>query len=81
MFAAATISTSIHLMSLCITGLFFCLCPDMVKLPSIMADIIKFILEHLRFHVVMLSDIFFISACFPLFMILQLDVTGYFAVL
>ena len=77
MFTAATVCTSIHLKGLCITILFFGLCADMMQFSSVTANIIQFILKHLCFHVVMLSNLFCISTCFPLFMILQLNVTGY----
>ena len=72
MLTSTTVCTPINLKSLCITVLFFGLCSDMVQFPSIMTDIIQFIFEHLRFHVVILSNIFFVSTCFPLFIILQL---------
>ena len=81
MFTATTICASIHLKCLCITSLFFFLSPDMMKLPSIMTDVIKFILKYLRFHVVILSNIFCVRTCFPFFMILQFDITGDFMVL
>ena len=70
MFTTATFGTSIHLKRLCVTNLFLGFCSDIVKFSSIMTDIIKFILEHLRFHVVIFSNIFFISLCFSFFMIL-----------
>src|SRR5699024_2431909 len=78
MFTAAAVSTSVHLKSLCISRLVFCLCSDIMKFSSVMADIISLILKYLCFHVVILADIFFISACFSFFMILQLDITGDF---
>ena len=76
MFAAAAVRTAIHLKRLGVTSLFFCLSSEMMKLPSIMADIIKFILKHLRFHVVIFPNIFLVSTRFPFFMILQFDITG-----
>ena len=70
MFTTTTIGTSIHLKRLSVTSLFFCFGSDMMKFYSVMADIIKLILEHLCFHVVILPNIFLISTRFSLFMIL-----------
>lgn len=46
-----------------------------LQLSSVMTNIVQLIIEHLCLHVVILSDIFFVSTCFPFLMILQLDVT------
>ena len=47
----------------------------MAQLPSIVTDIIMLIFKYHILHVVILSDILFISARFPFFMVLQFYVT------
>lgn len=76
MFTAAAVRASVYFKRLYIAILLFGLCPYLAQLPSVVADIIMLIFKYHSLHVVILSDLFFISTCLPFFMVLQFYVTG-----
>lgn len=62
MLTAAAILTSIYLNGLGVTALLPAFCTNMVKLSSLIADIVMLILKDLMSHVIILANSFF----FPL---------------
>ena len=76
MLTAAAVRTAIDLHCLGAAVLFFTFRPDMAQFPSVMADVIVFILKNGVCPVVILSNVVFVCPCLPLLMVLKLDETA-----
>lgn len=78
MLTAAAVCAAIYLYRLSVAILFFAFRPDMAQFPSVMADVIVFVLKDGVCHVVILRDVFFIRPCLSFLMILQPDIAIFF---
>lgn len=76
MLTAATVFTSIYLEGLGIAVLYSAFCSNMVQFPTVMADIVMYVLTDPVLHVIIPADIFFISTGLSFFMILELYIAG-----
>ena len=75
-FTSSAVCTSVYLKCLAVSLLLSLFCPDMMKLSSVVADILLLSLGLFTDHVVMLTDIFTVCFCLPFFVILQFDIAG-----
>lgn len=76
MFTATAVRAPIYLEGLFIPFLLPRFRTDVVQLPPVMADIIMSVFVDLSRHVVIFADVFCVGPGFPLFMVLELDITG-----